>query len=198
VRQRPLEPKRDDQDWTGQWLRALTVVVGSALVVGYYLKSGQLHPRVVYDPSGRRILVTELVPPPDSFGGVRLGMTSDEVESVKGKALREEAGQRFYNSIDDAHNGLLEVDLRNTGQGAPPVVWAVLYWGARDAEPLGVPNLLGFTRADLVARYGNPSKEEQPGGRWGFLFFENGLLALLEENYVKAYGVYARTPPPTR
>lgn len=192
---RPLEPKRDEEDWSAQWLRALSVVVGGILIVSYYLKSGVLHPRVVYDPSGRPIVLTELVRPPDSFGGVRLGMTASEVARTKGKALREEPGHLLYNSIDDAHDGILDVGLRETSHGATPVVWEVLYWGGHGTEPHGLPDLLDFSREDLIARYGSPISEDHPGDYWGYLFFENGLAVSLEANKVKAYGVYARTPP---
>jgi membrane associated rhomboid family serine protease len=187
---RPLDAKRDQGDWTAQWLRAFSIVFAGAFLVGYYLRSGVWHPRVLHDPSGRPILVTELLPLPDGLGGVRLGMTSDQLRRVKGKAIREEGDRWFYNSIDEAHDGLLEVVFQNSGQGASPIVWAVFYWGRHAAEPPGLPDLLDFSREDLVARYGNPTREDGAGGGWGYLFFQNGLSVSLEANKVKGYGVY--------
>ena len=51
-------------------------------------------------------------------------------------------------------------------------------------------NLLTFSRQDLVFRYGTPVFENDPGGS-GYLYFSNGILAMLEADKVRAYGVYS-------
>jgi membrane associated rhomboid family serine protease len=191
---RPLDKKRDEEDSTRQWVGALALVVGSVLLVGYYLKSGQLHPRVLHDPSGRPILPAELVPPPRTFGGVTLGMTSDELLAAKGKPIREQPDDWMYNSVDEAHDGLLEVRFTNGSAGEPPRVWGVMFWGRREAEPPGLADLLPLSRQGLQARYGRPRSEQAVGPDDTYLYFWNGLMVFLEAGRVKAYGVYKPAP----
>jgi len=191
---RPLDRKWDEEDSTRQWVGALALVVGSALAVGYYLRSGQLHPRVLHDPSGRPILPTELVPPPRTFGGVTLGMTSDELLAAKGKPIREQPDDWMYNSVDEAHDGLLEVRFTNGSAGEPARVWGVMFWGRREAEPPGLADLLPLSRQGLEARYGRPRSEQAVGPDDTYLYFWNGLMVFLESGRVKAYGVYKPTP----
>ena len=187
---RPLDKKRDEEDSTGQWVRAVALVVGSALLVGYYLKSGQLHPRVLHDPSGRPILPAELVPPPRTFGGVMLGMTSDELLAAKGKPIREQPDDWMYNSVDEAHDGLLEVRFTNGSAGNPARVWGVMFWGRREVEPPGLADLLPLSRQGLEARYGHPKAEQSVGPDATYLYFGNGIMVFLDADRVKAYGVY--------
>jgi membrane associated rhomboid family serine protease len=188
---RPLDVKRDEQDWTAQWARVVIVVVASVLFVGYSLSSGQWHPRVVHDASGRPVLLAELVPPPQSFGGVTLGMTSEELLRVKGKPIQEELNDWIYNSIDSAHDGVLDVYLTEGANGHSPIVWAILFWGKREAEPPGIANLLAFTRQDLLMRYGTPRSESDRGRDAKYLYFRNGIIVWLDADKVRAYGVYA-------
>ena len=187
---RPLDTKRNEQDWSRQWARALTVVVGSVLLVGYYLGSGQWHPRVVRDASGRPILFAELVPPAHTFDGITLGMTSAELLHAKGAPVREDPSRWIYNSIDSAHDGLVEAYFKDSPNGSPATVWAVLYWGKREAEPAGMADLLAFTRQDLIARYGKPRSDYDSDQDASYLYFQNGLIVELEADKVKAYGVY--------
>jgi len=190
---RPLEVKRDEQDWTGQWVRALIVVGASVLLVGYYLRSGQWHPRVVHDASGRPVSFAELAAPPHTFGGVTLGMTSAEVMRAKGRPVQEEHQQWvhwMYNSVDSARDGLLDVYFTDSSGESPARVWAVLFWGKRDAEPQSMANLLTFSRQDLVMRYGSPVSEADAGENSRYLYFGNGIMVYLERDKVIAYGVY--------
>ena len=66
----------------------------------------------------------------------------------------------------------------------------MLLWGKPDAEPQGVPNLLGFTRQDLVLRYGEAVRESDGGRGSRYLYLSNGILVYLEPDKVRAYGVY--------
>ena len=188
---RPLDAKRVEQDWTAQWVRTLTVVVASVLLVGYHLSSGRWHPRVVHDASGRPVLFAELAPPPHAFGGVILGMTSEELLRAKGRPVKKEPNRWLYNSIDSAHDGVLDVLLTDGADGHPAAVWGVLFWGEPEAEPPGIANLLTFTRQDLLMRYGTPSSESDGGQDAKYLYFRNGLMVWLDADKVRAYGVYA-------
>lgn len=186
---RPLDVKRDEQDWTGQWVRAVAVIVASVLFVGIQLSSGKWHPRVLYDASGRPVLFAELATPPHTFGGVTLGMTSQELLRAKGKPIKKESNGWFYDSLDSAHDGVLDVRLTEGTEGHPAAVWAVLYYGEPNAEPPGIANLLAFTRQDLLMRYGTPRSENGDEDS-KYLFFGNGLMVRLDADKVRGYGVY--------
>lgn len=190
---RPLDKQRDEEDSTSQWVRALALVGGSVLLVGYYLTSGQLHPRVIRDPSGRPIRPAEFLPPPRTFGGVTLGMTFEQLLNAQGKPIREQPHDWIYNSIDAAHDGVLEVGFRIPRSGGPETVWAVLFWGSLEAEPPGMADLLPLSRRDLEARYGRPGSEKAAGPNASYVFFSNGVMVFLEAGRVKAFGVYSPT-----
>jgi membrane associated rhomboid family serine protease len=194
VLHRPLDPKRDEQNGAAQWLRSIAVVACSVLVVGFYLRSGDWHPRVMHDPSGRPILLTEMTPPTQTYAGVTLGMTPAELTRAKGKPVREKPLHWFYDSVDAQHDGVMEVDFQDSPGGAPPVVWAIVYWGESGAEPPGMASLLGFSRQDLIARYGAPWRESDVGTDERYLFFRNGILVSSKRDKVQAYGLYTSTP----
>jgi membrane associated rhomboid family serine protease len=187
---RPLDKKRNAEHSIGQWVRALALALGSVLLVAYLLRSGQLHPRVIRDSSGRQILPAELLPPPRTFGGVTLGMTTDQLVAVKGKPIRERPDAWTYDSVDASRDGLLEVLFTNGSEGAPAIVWGVMFWGTRDGEPPELFDLLPLTRDGLEARYGRPTSERRVGPTSTYLYFANGIMVYLISERVAAYGVY--------
>jgi membrane associated rhomboid family serine protease len=188
---RPLEAKRNEEDWASQWVRALTLVGGAILLLGYYLGTGQWHPRVVRDPSGRAILPAEVVPPPRTFGGVALGMTEGQVIAAKGKPLKERPGDWFYNSVDDTHDGVLEVVFTNPAVPVAPTARAVVFWGRREAEPPEMADLLPLNRQGLEARYGRPMSDTPVPPNSNYLYFGNGIVVFLEADRVQGYGVFS-------
>jgi membrane associated rhomboid family serine protease len=190
---RPLDPKRDEQDWTPQWVAALALVMSSALLVGYALTTGRLHPRVMHDPSGRSITLAEFSPPPHTFGGVTLGMTPAQLLRAKGTPVQNGGIHWIYNSVDAAHNGILDVVLTDTSEAG--TVWAVIFWGEPAAEPPGISNLVGFNREDLVFRFGEPTGQGSDSQQ-KYLYFGNGVVVALRGGTVIAYGIY--TPPTSR
>ncbi|MBV8144490.1 MAG: rhomboid family intramembrane serine protease [Gammaproteobacteria bacterium] len=185
---RPLDAKRNEQDWTVQWVNALAVIVGSVLIGGYYLANGQWRPRVLHDASGRQITFAELAPPPRTFAGVTLGMTLTQLEAAKGKPLQMDSYHWTYNSIDSAHDGLVDVFIRSDADGRA-AVWAIVFWGKPEAEPPGMANLLEFSSADLTMRYGAP-RFANAGGDARYLYFSNGIIAWMADDKVRGYGVY--------
>jgi hypothetical protein len=190
---RPLDVKRDAQAWAAQWFRSIAVVGCTVLVVGYHLRSGEWHPRVTHDPSGRPILLTEVTPPTQTYAGVTLGMTQAQLTRAKGRPVRDKPLQWFYNSIDAQHDGVVEVDFQDFADGTPPAVWAIVYWGEVGSEPPGMASLLGFTRQDLVARYGAPWRETDVGDNERYLYFLNGIVVSSKADKVQAYGLYTST-----
>jgi hypothetical protein len=85
----------------------------------------------------------------------------------------------------------LGVYFSDGAEGHPATVWAIRFLGKREAEPPGIPNLLAFTRQDLVMRYGLPTSESDGGENTRYLYFQNGLITWLDRaDKVMAYGVY--------
>ena len=85
----------------------------------------------------------------------------------------------------------MDVYLTERSAQGPVRVWAVLFVGRPDAEPPGVSNLMGFTRQDLVVRYGGPAFENAGTRDSRYLYFRNGIMVWLEAGKVRSYGVYS-------
>jgi membrane associated rhomboid family serine protease len=194
---RPLNATRTERDWAGQWVRAWLVVAGAALLLSHYLASGRLHPRLTYDPKGRPIPLATLAfafgPQLHSFGGVTVGMTSAQLLKAKGRPIMRENPQDWvYNSIDAAHDGLLDVFLTDHSSKQPDAVSAVLYTGKPAAEPPGLPDLLGLNREELTSRLGAPFSEEDAGSGTRYLYFRNGVFVWFSEGKSIGYGLYGQ------
>ena len=188
---RPLDATRSERSWSGQWLQVCTVIAIVATYVGMSLESGRLHPRLLLDSQGRVIPTSMLGPPLRSYAGVTLGMTQSELLKSKGApARRESANHWMYNSIDDAHDGLLDVYFNSGPKDYPGGVDAVLFWGNDNAAPPGLPHLMGLTREDLIRQFGGPTYQpgERPGGE--YVGFRNGLIVRIESGKTRSYGIW--------
>jgi len=137
--------------------------------------------------------------PMRSFGGVTLGMTPSQLVDAKGApVVRTDPDHWVYNSIDSAHDGLLDVYFTDNPVEELREVRAVLFSGKREAEPPGLANLLGRKRQSLVQQFGAPVSEGKAGPRGQYLYFRNGILAWLSSGTTIGYGLYALrdfTPP---
>jgi hypothetical protein len=100
--------------------------------------------------------------------------------------------QARYNSIDSAHDGLLDVFFDNSVGGQSNGVRAVLFSGKDSAAPPGLPHLLGVTRKDLVRQFGEPTYTSGPNTGGEYFGFRNGILVLIQSGKTSAYGVYTR------
>jgi membrane associated rhomboid family serine protease len=189
---RPLEHNRAEQSWTGQWMRAVAVIAIIATYVGMSLENGRLHPRLLQDAEGRTIPTAMLGPRLQSYAGITLGMTPQELLKAKGEpARRESANHWMYNSIDAAHDGLLDVWFTEAPKNYPSSVTAVLFWGDESAAPPGLPHLMGLTLDELTLQLGGPTYKPGSHPRGEYLGFRNGLVVLIESGKTSSYGIYA-------
>lgn len=126
-----------------------------------------------------------------SFGGVRAGMTSSQLIQARGAPLKQmQPNHWMYDSIDSAHDGVLDVYLTDKADNDSREVAYVLYSGKREAAPTGLTYLVGRTRQALVRKYGEPVSEENAGPYAQYLYFRNGVAVLLVSNTTVSYGIW--------
>jgi hypothetical protein len=118
-------------------------------------------------------------------------MTEGQVIAAKGKPLKERPGDWFYNSVDDTHDGVLEVVFTNPAVPVAPTARAVVFWGRREAEPPEMADLLPLNRQGLEARYGRPMSDTPVPPNSNYLYFGNGIVVFLEADRVQGYGVFS-------
>jgi hypothetical protein len=132
-----------------------------------------------------------------SFGGITLGASPGELVKTKGApVMRTERDHWVYNSVDAAHDGLLDVFFNSAAGEHSGGVGAVLFSGKEDAAPPGLPHLLGASRKELVRQFGEPTYAPgpRPGGE-EYIGFRNGIIVLMASGKTSAYGVYTPQPP---
>jgi hypothetical protein len=126
-----------------------------------------------------------------SFGGVTLGLTPSELENAKGAPVQTLASDHWvYNSIDSAHNGLLDVLFSDATGVEAQHVNMVMFSGEREAEPAGMAKLMGRTRQSLVRQYGDPVSESDAGPHAQYLYFRNGIAVLVRSDVAMNYGIW--------
>jgi tetratricopeptide (TPR) repeat protein len=155
--------------------------------------SAQSAARYIHDEANRSVETSN--PSLRSFAGVTVGMTTAELLKAKGTPIkREEPIRWFYNSIDEAHSGVIEVDFKGNCTEQSGEVAAILFYGENNAAPPGLPHLRGLTRDELVRQFGEPTWEPPPiSSREYYIGFRNGILVEIVSGKTTGYGVYA--PP---
>lgn len=130
--------------------------------------------------------------PLHSLDGVTLGTTAVELRRTHGPPLRSLSPDHWlYDSIDEAHDGLLDVYFTQGPTDSSRRVRVVFFTGRADGAPSDAPNLLGLTRVELVRRFGEPLRERQiprPNGSY-LLEFRNGIVVLVQDGKTSGYGV---------
>jgi hypothetical protein len=131
--------------------------------------------------------------PLHSFDGISLGTTAVDLRRTHGPPLRSLSPDHWlYDSIDEAHDGLLDVYFTHGATESSRRVIAVFFTGRTDGVPGDMPNLLGLTREELVQRFGEPLRQRQmpPPSGGNLLEFRNGIVALVRDGKTSGYGVY--------
>jgi Domain of Unknown Function with PDB structure (DUF3857)/Transglutaminase-like superfamily len=132
-----------------------------------------------------------IIPSIRSLGGVTLGLTPSELMHAKGAPAKKiDSTHWIYNSVDAAHDGLLDVLFSDDAVEESRQVRMVIFSGSRGAEPAGMPKLLGRTRQSLVRQYGEPVSEASAGPHGQYLYFHNGIEALVVSNTTVSYGIW--------
>ena len=187
---RRLTSEQNRRESASRWIPAGALVVSLSMAIGWSLHSGVLHPRAARDRAGHEIPRSALLPPTTTLAGVRLGMSPSELASTRGEPIkRASAVDWLYNAADPTADGVVEVYFGGSQAGAADYVSAVIYVGGQPAAPPELPYLGGSTRPLLVEKYGEPVREEPPSGD-RYLFFRNGVVAMMESGAVLGYGIY--------
>ena len=140
------------------------------------------------------VSVSGIGPAIRSLGGVTLGMTPSQLMHAKGAPVKKwDPNHWVYNSIDAAHDGLLDVYFSDNPVEESRDVRAVVFAGRPEAVPRGLANLLGHKRQYLVRQFGEPVSETSAGPDGQYLYFGNGVCALLHSGTTISYGVSAVT-----
>ncbi|PWT85902.1 MAG: transglutaminase [Acidobacteria bacterium] len=135
--------------------------------------------------------VSSAAPAIRSLGGVTLGITASQLIHARGAPAQKIASNHWiYNSIDAAHDGLLDVLFSEDAAEESREVRMVIFSGKRGAEPAGMAKLLGRTRQSLVRQYGEPVSEAAAGPHGKYLYFQNGVAVLVVSDATMSYGIY--------
>jgi hypothetical protein len=97
----------------------------------------------------------------------------------------------IYDSIHEAHDGLLDVYFAPGTSESSRRVAAVLFTPGADGFPSDMPKLLGLTRKELTDQFGEPLRQGTLGAQGDYLEFRNGVVTLMWEDKAREYGVYA-------
>jgi membrane associated rhomboid family serine protease len=186
---RPLDVARNAKPWTGQWAVALSLVGSASVLLSYMFATGLLTPRLARDSNGNPIPIDGLVAPTQSLGGFQLGMSADEALRKMGQPIHRTEAEWDYNSIDAAHDGVLSIEFKRQGQGYTDSVFAIEFFGDRDAAPSEMPYLKRLTTAEIIRKYGEPYFRE-PSGNTTFLWFRNGVFVGVRNDKVYRYGIF--------
>jgi Domain of Unknown Function with PDB structure (DUF3857)/Transglutaminase-like superfamily len=129
-----------------------------------------------------------------SFGGVSLGMTSSQLIQARGAPLKQvQPNHWLYDSIDSAHDGILDVYLTDQRDDDSREVVYLVYSGKREAAPAGLTYLVGRTREYLVRQYGEPMSEVSVDPHGQYLYFRNGIAVFIVSDKIISYGIYDAT-----
>ncbi len=126
-----------------------------------------------------------------SLGGLRIGMTREELLSAKGNPVRREDAYWVYNTVDSTHNGVLTVVFSPATPEAESVVQAIAYSGDEISSPLEVPYLDGMTATEVFLKYGQPIKGHLSLYGDVTFKFSNGVYINTLDQQVYRYGIAA-------
>jgi membrane associated rhomboid family serine protease len=195
---RPLTPDRDQRPWTRQWVATLGVCASTTILIVMLLANGHLAPRQARRSDGQSIPLAAPSPVARSLDGIRLGMTPDEVQRLKGAPLSRKDDVWLYNAVDDKHDGVISVYFRPSSSGVPRKTVLIEFTGHdTDSAPGEVPYLNALTTADVIRKYGSPLSSDASNDGWSHAFFPNGIYISTQHDKVFSYGVFDLTLPPT-
>jgi hypothetical protein len=122
-----------------------------------------------------------------TLGGVTIGNSRRTVRAVKGPPLRDRGSSWLYNSIDNAHDGVLTITFGQQMDDELDPVLRIEYSGDADSAPPELPRLSGKRLEDLVRLYGEPVWRNDPDPRHAWMMFADNLSVLLTDGRVASY-----------
>jgi len=147
-------------------------------------KGGEYHALGVLNDVAGRI---------ESLGGVRIGMTRDELFAAKGNPVRREEKYWVYNTLDSTHNGVVTAVFSPSRDGSEGTVFAVAYSGDEASAPAELPYLNDMSVAEVLQVYGPQASGHLTLHADTTYTFRNGIYVNTREEKVYRYGIF-RTP----
>jgi hypothetical protein len=176
-----------------QWSFALGLVSVTATLLAFLLSTEKIGPRTAHDKTGRPVPRAALGLPLRILGGFRIGMTADEVLTVKGPPLVKKASGWVYNAIDATHDGVLTVVYSKQPSNQMPTVVAIEFAGHdRSSAPAEMPYLNNSRSEDAVNQYGEPFNKRSGDGTT-VLYFRKGTFVAQRDDKIFSYGVFDTT-----
>ena len=128
-----------------------------------------------------------------SLGGLRLGMTRNELLSAKGHPILREETYWVYNTIDSKHNGVLTAVFSPSSRDSEGVVRAIEYTGDGMSAPGELPFLNELSSVKVIEMYGPQIDGRLTlSGRMIFRF-RNGVYVDTRDEKVFRYGIFEDT-----
>jgi membrane associated rhomboid family serine protease len=125
-----------------------------------------------------------------SLGGLRLGMTRNELLSAKGHPIHQEETYWVYNTIDSSHNGVLTAVFSPPSHDSEGVVRAIEYTGDEMSAPGELPFLNELSSVKVIEMYG-PQIDGRLTLSGRMLFkFRNGVYVDTRDEKVFRYGIF--------
>jgi membrane associated rhomboid family serine protease len=145
---------------------------------------GEFHAlRSLRDVPGGRVL---------ALGGVRIGMTRQELLAAKGSPIHQEEKYWSYYSIDSKHNGVLTVVFSTPRQGSDGTVLAIAYTGDEASAPAELPYLTGMSSPEVLQAYGPQITGNLTLHAEMTFTFRNGIYVNTRDEKVYRYGIFGR------
>jgi membrane associated rhomboid family serine protease len=128
-----------------------------------------------------------------SLGGVRIGMTRQELLATKGRPIHQEEKFWSYYSVDSKHNGVLTVVFSPPRQGSEGTVLAIAYSGDQASAPAEIPYLNDMSSTEVLQAYGPQITGKLTLHADMTFTFRNGIYVNTRDAQVYRYGIF-RTP----
>jgi len=126
----------------------------------------------------------------ESFGGIRLGLTREELQTAKGPATRQTATSWIYNALDAKHNGVLTAYFATATEDPKERVKAIDYVGDEESAPSDLPYLTDLSSVQILQRYGAQVSGHLVLSGPMMFSFANGIYVATRDEKVYAYGIY--------
>jgi membrane associated rhomboid family serine protease len=141
----------------------------------------------------RALRALEDVPtgPIQSLGGIRIGMTRQELLAARGSPIHQEEKYWVYNSVDSKHNGVLTVVFSPPRQGSEETVLAIAYSGDEASAPAELPYLNEMNTVKVLEAYGPQIRGNLTLHAEMTFTFRNGVYINTRDQKVYRYGIFA-------
>jgi rhomboid protease GluP len=124
------------------------------------------------------------------LGGVRLGMTGQELIAAKGQPIRKTGADWVFNTLDSSHDGTLVISFGPTGPDSGGSVQAIAYVGDAFSAPSELPYMNEWKSVTVLQAFGPQiSGQLTLFGEMTFKF-KSGVFVDTHDAKVYRYGIF--------